>query len=101
MGSHGRTSLGKRTARKDEDVKAKAEGPEVETVGRDQEVARIQKGGGQLTRELRILQGALEVMRHEQARFKSSSRAGNYYLPIARGMIWKLLADKTATAVSK
>lgn len=66
-----------------------------------QEVARIQKRGGQLTCELRILQGALEVMRHEQARFKSSSRAGNYYLPIARGMIWKLLADKTATAVSK
>jgi hypothetical protein len=68
---------------------------------RDQEVAGIQKRGGQLTRELRILQDALEVMRHEQARFKSSSRAGNYYLPIARGMIWKLLADKTATAVSK
>jgi len=33
--------------------------------------------------------------------FKSSSKAGNYYLPIARGMIWKLLARRTATAVSK
>ena len=102
MGSHGRTSPGKKTAKKDEDVKAvKAEAPEVETVGRDQEVARIQEAGGQLTRELRVLQGSLEVMRHEQARFKSSSRAGNCYLSIARGMFWKLLAHKIATAVSK
>jgi hypothetical protein len=54
-----------------------------------------------LSRELRILQGALEVMRHEQARFRSSSKAGNYYPPIARGTIWKLLAHKTATAVLK
>lgn len=68
---------------------------------RDKDVVRIQDGGGQLARELRILQGALEVMRHEQARFKSSSKAGNSYLPIARGMIWKVLAHKTVSAVSK
>ena len=85
MGSHGRTSPGKRTARKDEDVKAKAEGPEVETVGRDQEVARIQKGGGQLTGELRILQGALEVMRHEEARFSRVPEPATAICPSPEG----------------
>jgi len=68
---------------------------------RDKDVSRIQGGGGQLTRELRILQGALEVMKHEGARFKSSSKPGNSYLPMARGMIWKQFAHKTAAALSK
>ena len=68
---------------------------------RERDAARIQEDGAQLTREIRILQSAMEVMRHEQARFKSSSKAGNYYLPMARGMIWKQLARKPETAVSK
>lgn len=72
-------------------------GPVLNTLSntcREKDAARLQENGAQLTREIRILQSALEVMRHEQARFKSSSKAGNYYLPMARGMIWKQSAHK-------
>jgi len=68
---------------------------------KERDIARIQQSAGQLMREIRILQGALEVMKQEQARFRSSSRAGNYYLPMARGMIWKQNAHKSAEATSK
>ena len=68
---------------------------------RDKNVSRIQQNGAQLARELRILQGALEVMRHEQARSKFSSQARNYSLPLARGVTWKQFAHKSAVAVSK
>jgi two-component system, chemotaxis family, chemotaxis protein CheY len=56
---------------------------------RDRDISRIQESGVELLRELRILQSAVEVMRHEQARFKNSSRAGSYSLPMARGLICK------------
>ena len=51
------------------------------------------------SREQKILRGATEVMKQE--RFKSSSKAGNYHLPMARGMIWKQLAFKAVEAASK
>jgi hypothetical protein len=56
---------------------------------------------GQLLREFRVLQGARVVMKQEQARFKSSSKAGNHYSPMARGIIWKQNAHHSAETVSK
>jgi hypothetical protein len=50
---------------------------------RDKDVVRIQDGGAQLTRELRILQGALEVMKHDQVRFTSGSKRET---PICRSL---------------
>jgi hypothetical protein len=51
------------------------------------------------SREQKILRGALEVMKQE--RIKSSSAAGNFHLPMARGMIWKQLTYKPVEAASK
>jgi hypothetical protein len=79
-------------------------GPTLQTISeicKERDVARIREGAGQLRREFQILQGALEVMKTEQARFRSSSKAGNYYLPMARGMIWKQNAHKAAETVPK
>jgi hypothetical protein len=55
-------------------------GPVLKTMSetcRDHDILRIQEGGAQLLRELRILQSAVEVMRHEQSRFKNSSKSGS------------------------
>lgn len=73
----------------------------ISKICREHDVERIRESAGQLLREFRILQGAREVMKQEQARFKSSSKAGNYYLPMARGMIWKQHAHKSAETVTK
>lgn len=58
------------------------------------------RGRRTLTRERRILQGALEVMRHERVRLKSGSQAGNCYLPVARAAR-EQFAHETVAAISK
>jgi len=77
---------------------------------KERDIARIQQSVGQFMGEVRILQGALEMMKQEQeqARFLSSSRARIYYLPMARGISgsrmhtnWKRLHNRPAEATHK
>jgi response regulator RpfG family c-di-GMP phosphodiesterase len=73
----------------------------ISEICRERDFDRIRQSGKLLLRELRILQGALEVMKQEQSRVKSSSKAGSYYVPMARGLIWKLHAHKSAEVASR
>lgn len=77
-------------------------GPVLKTLAhicREKDAGRIREDGSQLIRELRILRSALELLKQEQTRFRSSSKAECSFPPMQRGMNWKQFTQKKEAAI--